>query len=407
MAKITKRERLDAAGKKYLTYDIRYLDRGSLNKSGKPKHRQESFQKQKDAASRLLELQNELGSGRHIAAAEKLTVAAIAELFMRHQEDRMRDGRIGKQMLKTFDFAVRISIAPLLGGKLMADLRPVDVECFYTSMVRKGGLLPRSARSRVGILRQIEVYAVKRGYAVKTPVATALHDLRGIPRRTIRTFKTEEVMHLLKTAAIQEKGRHDEPFFLVNCYVNIAAFCGLRFGEISALSLADVDLDRRMIHVRRSFSRFDGLKAPKTSAGLRDVPMPQHVADMLRLWMARYFKANKDDLLFIGSRKVPPQAHFFHANNWRPLLKRAGFYKDGDKDAFHFHALRHFAASWLVETLPLTDVAQMLGHAKFDMTLQVYAHPIASASRRHEAVDHIATRLLPPPEAQRACATPA
>ena len=56
--------------------------------------------------------------------------------------------------------------------------------------------------------------------------------------------------------------------------------------------------------------------------------------------------------------------------DWQGLLKHAGL------PSFHFHALRHFCASWMIENrMPLTDVASLLGHANFDMTLHVYAHP--------------------------------
>lgn len=398
MAKISERWKDTPDGKRVKVYIIRYQDRGKLNAAGKPVHRQESFPRKKLAEARLLQLQNELASGTHIATTEKLTVAEVCEHFMRHQEDRARDGRIGRQLVRTYDFSVRKSIVPHLGGKIFADLRVAEIEDFYTRMVRQDGLSPRTGLSRVSDLRSIEDFAIKRGFATRRPVTEAKADLRGIPRPKIRTFTPEQVKHLLKTAATLEKRHQKDTCLLVNCFVNIAAFCGLRFGEIAALSLDTVDLDGRMIHVRHSYSRFDGLKGPKTAAGLRDVPMPEHVADLLRAWIKTHYVANERRLIFLANRKAPPQAYAFHANNWRPLLKRAGLYQDGE-DGFHFHALRHFAASWLVTRLPLTDVAQILGHSKYDMTLQVYAHPITSGHRRHEAVEDMASLLLPVPNA--------
>ena len=71
--------------------------------------------------------------------------------------------------------------------------------------------------------------------------------------------------------------------------------------------------------------------------------------------------------------------------------------KDGE-GAYHFHALRHFAASAMIESgLPMLDVVSLLGHAKFDMTLQVYAHLIIGGSRRHEAIDGMARMLIAAP----------
>ena len=48
----------------------------------------------------------------------------------------------------------------------------------------------------------------------------------------------------------------------------------------------------------------------------------------------------------------------FSTQAWRPLLSRAKVLSD-DKP-YHFHALRHFAASWMIENgLPPTEVAAL------------------------------------------------
>jgi hypothetical protein len=44
--------------------------------------------------------------------------------------------------------------------------------------------------------------------------------------------------------------------------------------------------------------------------------------------------------------------------------------------------------------LPLTEVASLLGHKKFDMTLQVHAHPIVGGHERSEAINAMSSRLL-------------
>ncbi|WP_175424495.1 hypothetical protein [Azospirillum brasilense] len=60
-------------------------------------------------------------------------------------------------------------------------------------------------------------------------------------------------------------------------------------------------------------------------------------------------------------------------------------------------AAGHFAASFMIlNGLPVTDVAALLGHRKFDTTLQIYAHPITSGYRRTETVDRMAQTLLLP-----------
>ena len=66
------------------------------------------------------------------------------------------------------------------------------------------------------------------------------------------------------------------------------------------------------------------------------------------------------------------RASNFHSQLWRPLLDHAGLGASADDKRFHFHALRHFNASVMVDRgMPLPIVARMLGHSLVDMTLRV------------------------------------
>lgn len=193
--------------------------------------------------------------------------------------------------------------------------------------------------------------------------------------------------------------QHRRNWEMIRLAVHLAAFCGLRYGEIMGLTLPKVNFEHRVIEVRHSITDMDELKAPKTQAGLRDVPLPEHIANMLRGWISNHYLPNERALLFrskmrkhMGGGDVLMQSTNFHTA-WRKLLDDAGLRRKGDE--LHFHALRHFAASfWIMQGLPLTDTASLLGHKKFDITLQVYAHPIVGGHRRTEAFDRMATALL-------------
>ena len=124
---------------------------------------------------------------------------------------------------------------------------------------------------------------------------------------------------------------------------------------------------------------------------------------MLRKWLDEHYLENPLRLMFsTRERREKGQERFYFITQgnfwnryWRPLLKRAGL---DEGDGLHFHALRHFAASWMIQAgIPITEVARMLGHAKFDMTLQVYAHPLLDVARQHETMDRMASALLPAP----------
>ena len=65
--------------------------------------------------------------------------------------------------------------------------------------------------------------------------------------------------------------------------VLLAAWCGLRFGELTELRRSDVDLKNGRIKIRRAVVRVDGkaiVGTPKSDAGTRDVAIPPHLLPM-------------------------------------------------------------------------------------------------------------------------------
>lgn len=184
---------------------------------------------------------------------------------------------------------------------------------------------------------------------------------------------------------------------LMQCFAHIAALAGLRWGEIAGLTVENVDFAEGYIRVRHNLTDQDVLKGPKTKAGVRDVPMAGVIADLVRGWLARYYLPNERGLIFRApnGKMISPQT--FHHNHWHRCLLRAGLGPDERGDWYHFHALRHFCASAMIDAnVPLTDVAALLGHSAFDVTLQVYAHTIAGGRRRIEALETIAGDMARP-----------
>ncbi len=67
--------------------------------------------------------------------------------------------------------------------------------------------------------------------------------------------------------------------------VLLAAWCGLRYGELAELRRGDVDLEAGVLHVRRPVVRVDGayvVGTPKSHAGERMVAIPPHLWPAVR-----------------------------------------------------------------------------------------------------------------------------
>jgi integrase len=143
----------------------------------------------------------------------------------------------------------------------------------------------------------------------------------------------------------------------------LAAFAGLRMGEVRALQWSDVDFALSTIHVRRSFS-LGRIEAPK-SGRVRSVPLIEQVSrELLRLPRGD----SSEGLIFTGQNGGPiddsrVRRRFYEA------YARAGL------KPLRFHDLRHSFGTMAVQAFPLSDVAAFMGHAAIETTM-IYVHHV-------------------------------
>lgn len=386
MASVRKRE-WQHNGEVKTAWVVNYTDQGG-------KRRLKTFERKKDADAYRLKVEIEIERGEHTPNSESCTVEAVCRLFISAAEQKEEEKTLSKNRLHSLRVSVRIHIIPFLGRKKFNELTWNDIEGWIEWMKGKGTLAPRTVAMHRDILRNIETFAIRRNFTKKTVVADVCRDLGRAKPSKVRTFTVEEVKGLLSIVEVRPKGYPHRCQLLLRCVVHLAAFCGLRYGEIMGLALENIDLDGKVLRIRNGLSLGDELRPPKTRAGIRDVPLPAHIGEMLRLWIESYYVPNERFLAFRTSENRQIKNSMFRAAYWIPLLRRADLYKDGDADPFHFHALRHFAASWMIEHgLPLPEVASLLGHSKVDMTLSVYAHAVVGGHRRQETMERMAAAL--------------
>lgn len=140
----------------------------------------------------------------------------------------------------------------------------------------------------------------------------------------------------------------------------IAAWCGLRFGELAELRRKDIDIDLGVIRVRRGAVRVDGeilIDTPKSDAGIRDVAIPPHLMPMLKVHMGKSITGGKEGLLFPAK----------NGGTLHPSTLYTWFYKariQAGHPALRWHDLRHTGAVLAAATgATLAELMQRLGHS--------------------------------------------
>lgn len=141
-------------------------------------------------------------------------------------------------------------------------------------------------------------------------------------------------------------------------------WCGLRLGELRALTRADVDLEKRTLRISNSYSKAEKMKGKtKTKNSKRIVHMPEGLADELRDYLDSLYSLEKDDQIFPLSKS---ELH---------RVMTIGSEKAGVK-RITIHGLRHSHISLLmnyVSCASVMDIAKRAGHKSPDITM-IYSH---------------------------------
>ena len=267
-----------------------------------------------------------------------------------------------------------------LGGRPAAEVTPRDVENLLDTLAASGAS-PRTINKRRALLGAVFTYGVKRAGLSGNPVRAT--DKRREPQQAaLDTYSVAEVERL---AAALAEGRHRGRLAASEAtraedaqdaeLVRVAAYTGLRQGELRALRWRDVGED--VITVSRALSA--GVESGTKGGRVRHVPLVPRAAEALERLRARGDFTARDELVFCNwrGRALDPSA----------LVTRFKRARDAvGLRPLRFHDLRHTYGSLLATGgVPVTEIQAAMGHADLQTTAR-YLH----ARQASEQVDRFA-----------------
>jgi len=260
----------------------------------------------------------------------------------------------------------RVRIFPSLGDERLTAVTPAMVRTWWVGL---GKATPTRNRHAYQLLRSVFNTARGDGLVSENPcqITTA-----G------RSPKPREVQALTPAELVKVAESVPETY---RAAVPLAAWCGLRFGELIELRRKDIRVHdgRTVLRIRRAATTV-GTKivvgAPKTDAGIRDVTVPPHVADLLRAHMKRYTKTGPESFVFTTTRGQRLSKTAF------TKTVKAGFAEVGKPD-LRVHDLRHTGATLAAQAgATIKDLMLRIGHTTPAMAMR-YQH---SSAERDAAI---------------------
>ncbi len=188
----------------------------------------------------------------------------------------------------------------------------------------------------------------------------------------IEIFTFVELLRLARV--LRSRWQRYESFF------HLLLVTGMRVGELLALQLEDIDLNKREIHINKTKVGRTGnsFNDPKTKAGNRYIPilldktvkriqqLRRQDGNVTRLTGLLFQTKNDNSLNYNNVRR-----------DWLKICKAANI------EVKHIHTFRHtFATVLLSKGVPVLEVSRILGHSNATTTLNMYGHAIPGYNQR-------------------------
>jgi len=271
-----------------------------------------------------------------------------------------------------YEDAYRVHIAPRWADAPLDGITYADIQAWLAEL-SASGLSGASVRKIHLVLSGVLGAAVRDRRIPANPASGCALPPLGTKRR-----------RYLTAAQVEALANAAGPGRLV---IYTLAYCGLRWSELAALRVRNVDLLRRRLTIEEAFTEINGSRGvwgtPK-SHERRTVPIPRFLAAELD---RNLVGKGPDDLLFPTSTGAVQRNRSARVAWFDAAAAAAG------QKGLTPHELRHSAASLAVAAgASVKAVQRMLGHASAAMTLDVYADLF------DDELDEVADRL----EAMRA-----
>jgi integrase len=330
-----------------------------------------------DAMKRARAIASDLDTGRYVARGPQTFGAFVAAWWPSKQ------AAIAPTTAQGYSQMLGAYVLPALEHRPLQKIAGADVSAVVGRLAASGHLA--MADHVYVLLRLIFNAALRQGAIGKSPMIGV--ERPRVPRREVGVVSPADWQrvraHLAERAPWAVR-----PFTLL-------LTSGVRRSELCALQWRDVDLDRAVLHVRRSYHVIAGqpvVKEPKSARSRRAIALDSHSVALLRDQ-----RADADRIAAMFGRRVADTDPVFGNAQGRPWAPDSltGLWRRSAVALglpSRLHSLRHSSATLMLAAgVPVQLVSARLGHATAGFTLSVYAGVLPGAQA--DAAEKLAALL--------------
>ena len=283
-----------------------------------------------------------------------MSFEAFTELYINDVKNRLKENT-----WLTKEHIIRTKILPYFGKLKISEISTKEIITWQNEMLayRDEKKKPYSQTYLKTLHNQLSAIF---NHAVR------YYELRSNPAAKVGNMGREEHKEMLFWTKEEYK---KFSFEMMDKPVSFYAFemlywCGIREGELLALTPADFNFDKETVTINKSYQRLKGqdvITSPKTKKSNRTIKMPKFLCEEMKEYLGMLYGLKKKDRIFTVTKS------YLHHEMDRGA-KAAGVKR------IRIHDLRHSHISLLIDMgFSAVAIADRVGHESIDITYQ-YAH---------------------------------
>lgn len=288
------------------------------------------------------------------AADMDMTFEAFFELYANDIKPRLKENT-----WLTKEHIVETKIMPYFAKRIISEITTKDVMAWQNELLayRDENRKPYSQTYLKTVHNQLSAIF---NHAVRH------YDLRSNPASKAGNMGTEERKEMKFWTKDEYKKFADEMMDKPVSYYafEVLYWCGIREGELLALTPADFDFVKGTLTINKSYQRLKGrdvITTPKTKKSNRTIKMPQFLCEEMQDYLGMLYGVGKKGRIFNISK------HYLSREMERGS-KAAGVKR------IRIHDLRHSHISLLIDMgFSAVAIADRVGHESIEITYR-YAH---------------------------------
>ena len=324
-------------------------------------------------------LEHQLLQELNYLKSDNITYQELYDEYMTVKETEIKFTTLGKTEMNQ-----RLYILPFFAKKNIDEITTKDVQRWKLEIEKKG-LAHQTKNNIFSSLRAVLSFGVKfHGLQNNPAIACGNFVNKEYKKDKLNYWTLEEFTSFndkLKEFCLEKEQKNDLDTFIYWGYYtlfNILFYAGLRKGEAQALKWADYDPISKTISVTKSIAQKQKdapwlITTPKNRSSVRTIKISNKLCSILNEQLSRY-----KDKVYLFDEK---DSSWFICGGLEPLRNTSveNIFKDNTSAAslktIRIHDLRHSFASLLVNGgIDIKIIAELMGHAKVDLTWNLYSH---------------------------------